>query len=121
MNKYWDKTREVHAAHRDLEEFEEYHFGNSSPILPFPSGRMEYHYETVDLLHAPIRRFVLNIEPLRARYEIDHKNLRHTDSEYVKNVMIKQVGEMWRRKGEAELKRFFESLEEDGRQIRKVS
>ena len=121
MRKYGDRIRELRESYQNLEEFEEYHFGNSNPILPFPSGGMEYGYEEYDLLQSPVRRFDLNIEPLRRRYEIDHRNLRFTDSEYVKTTMIKEVGEMWRRKGEEELRRFFESLEEDDRQIRKVS
>jgi hypothetical protein len=117
---FFNQTYALHESYRHLEEFEEYHFGSTESIMPFPSGVMKYSYEEYSLLVAPVERFRIKLEPLRGEFEIDTRHLMGSPTKYVQERIIKQIGETWRQRGEAEIRRFFESLE-DNDQIRKVS
>lgn len=96
------------------------------PYLPFPSNKFEYSVYRDDTYRIEsaqtIYRFELN--PLRGGVAVnDIDQYRYdVDDDYVKELVIRQVGEAWRKEGEAEMRKFLESISlNDNRQIHKVS
>lgn len=110
---------ELHEAHKDIEELERGYYARSARILPFPSGKMVYDSRIEPDPYIPHEtRYSFNIEPLRGgRIEYNLPN-QPDYTEHVKELLIRQIGELWKEKGEAEARKF---LFNEQQQIYKVS
>jgi hypothetical protein len=115
---YYNKIKELHDSLEYVDELEEQYYSRAERILPFPSGRYEGSIKESLLPDRPYKRFSYRLEPIWGGREID---IGYTDdpnyTDHVKELLVKQIGELWQEKGEAEARRL---LFNDDRKIRKI-
>lgn len=116
--KYTIKSFELYETTRNLAELEEFQFNKGPRYVPFPDYKYSFRQQEI-ADQRPITRISLSAEPLRSYYQIDTYQLSFEDSsEYIKNLLVRQSGELFRKKGEADMRKVIESLSQnDDRKI----
>jgi hypothetical protein len=109
---------ELYQSLENLEELEKFQFTKGQRYLPFPDYEYSFkHQETGD--ERPFTRISLSAKPLQSHYHVDTYRLNFEESsDYIKNLLIRQAGELFRKKGEADMRQVIESLSQnDDRKI----
>jgi hypothetical protein len=108
--KYNIRCFELYETSRNLDELEEFQFNKGPRYVPFPDYKYSFKQQEI-LGERPVTRLSLSAEPMRAYYQVATYDLDFEDSsEYIKNLLVRQAGELFRKKGEADMRQVIESL-----------
>lgn len=121
---YDSLTRDYRRLSDEYDRLEDAYVSEGESLLKFPSDRYDYSLSIREDEYDFGTLYEYRLEPLRGGTVVP-QYIRASISEqeeYVKELLIRQTGEAWKRKGEDEMRRFLESVNlNDNRKVRKIS